>query len=162
MMTPRGPQARRQIGYVGQECGLYAELTALENLLFACRMHHVADVHDRAAALLAEGGIESQADRPAGQLSQGTRQRLAITRALVHEPRLIVLDEPSSNLDDAGRLWLSRLFAGWGRAGKTVCFATHDVALGYHLAQRIVYLEAGRIVALKNGGCTQAALPQSA
>src|SRR3989304_4715443 len=61
--TTRCDQVRRQIGFVGQECGLYAELTALENLLFAGRMYGVANIHDRARTLLAEGGIESQAHR---------------------------------------------------------------------------------------------------
>jgi ABC-type multidrug transport system ATPase subunit len=153
---------RRQIGYVGQECGLYAELTSLENLLFAGRMNGVADIHDRAAALLAEGGIESQAHRPAGQLSQGMRQRLAIARALVHEPRLIVLDEPSSNLDAAGRQWLERLFQSWRRAGRTVCFASHDAAQSRSLADRIVHLDAGRMVAIERGDCPLTTLRRSA
>jgi ABC-2 type transport system ATP-binding protein len=151
--TTRCAQVRRQIGYVGQECGLYAELTALENLLFAGRMNGVANVHDRAAALLAEGGIESQANRLAGQLSQGMRQRLAIVRALVHEPRLIVLDEPSSNLDAAGRQWLERLFERWRCAGRTICFASHDAAQSRSLADRIIHLDAGRMAVIERGNC---------
>jgi ABC-type multidrug transport system ATPase subunit len=154
--------ARRQIGYLGQECGLYAELTALENLLFAGRMNGVANIHDRAGALLAEGGIEAQAHRPAGQLSQGMRQRLSIARALVHEPRLILLDEPSSNLDAAGRQWLERLFDRWRRAGQSVCFASHDAAQSRSLADRIVHLDAGRMVAIERGDCPLTTLRQSA
>lgn len=160
--TTRCEHVRRQIGYVGQECGLYAELTALENLLFAGRMNGVTNVHDRAAALLAEGGIESQAHRPAGQLSQGMRQRVAIARALVHEPRLIVLDEPSSNLDAAGRQWLERLFERWRCAGRTVCFASHDAAQSRSLADRIVHLNAGRMVAIERGDCTPTTMRRSA
>jgi heme ABC exporter ATP-binding subunit CcmA len=147
--TTRRDRVRRQIGFGGQECGLYAELTALENLLFAGRMNGVAKIHDRAAAALAEAGLETQAHRPAGQLSQGMRQRLAIARALVHEPRLIVLDEPSSNLDAAGRLWLERMFESWRRTGRTVCFASHDAAQSGSFSDRIVHLDAGRIVAIE-------------
>jgi ABC-type multidrug transport system ATPase subunit len=147
---------------VGQECGLYAELTALENLLFAGRMNGVANVHERAAALLGEAGIESQADRPAGQLSQGVRQRLAIARALVHDPWLIVLDEPSSSLDAAGRQWLERLFERWCRAGRTVCFASHDAAQSRSLADRIIHLDAGRIVAIERGKGPPTTLRRSA
>lgn len=160
--TTRGDYVRRQIGYVGQESGLYAELTALENLLFAGRMNGVANVHDRAAVLLAEGGIEPQAHRLAGQLSQGMRQRLAIARALVHEPRLIVLDEPSSHLDAAGRQWLERQFERWRRAGQTVCFASHEPAHSRNLADRIVHLDAGRIVAIERGTCPPTTLRRSA
>jgi heme ABC exporter ATP-binding subunit CcmA len=160
--TTRCDHVRRQIGYVGQECGLYAELTALENLLFAGRMNGVANIHGRAAALLAESGIESQAHRPAGHLSQGMRQRLAIARALVHEPRLIVLDEPSSALDAAGRQWLEGLFHRWRRAGRTVCFASHDAAQSRNVADRIVHLDAGRIVAIESGECSPTTLRRSA
>jgi heme ABC exporter ATP-binding subunit CcmA len=144
-------QVRRQIGFVGPECGLYAELTALENLLFAGRMYGVTGIHDRAKALLAEAGLELHSDRLAGQLSQGMRQRLAIARALVHEPRLIVLDEPSSALDVASRRWLERLIERLRREGQTVCFATHDAALSRNLADRILRLDAGRLVAIERG-----------
>lgn len=160
--TTRYDRVRRQVGFVGQECGLYAELTALENLLFSGRMNGVANVHERATALLADGGIESQAHRPAGQLSQGMRQRLAIARALMHDPRLIVLDEPSSSLDAAGRQWLERLFDRWRRAGRTVCFASHDAAQSRKLADRIVHLDAGRIVAIERGDCPPITLRRSA
>ena len=160
--TTRSDDIRRQIGYVGQECGLYAELTSLENLLFAGRMNGVANIRDRAAALLADAGIESQAHRLAGELSQGMRQRLAIARALVHEPRLIVLDEPSSNLDSAGRQWLERLFECWRRRGRTVCFASHDAVQSRRLADRIVQLDAGRLAAIERGGCPPTTLRWSA
>jgi ABC-2 type transport system ATP-binding protein len=153
---------RRQIGYVGQECGLYAELTALENLVFAGRMNGVVNILNRAGALLGEGGLASQAHRLAGQLSQGTRQRLAIARALVHDPRLIVLDEPSSNLDAAGRQWLEQLFQRWRRTGRTVCFASHDTAQSRSLAHRVVHLDSGRIVAIERGDCPPTTLRRSA
>ena len=78
--TTRSDHVCRQIGYVGQESGLYPELTVWENLLFSGRMYGVSNIRERAATLLAEAGIESQAHRPAGQLSQGMRQRLAIAR----------------------------------------------------------------------------------
>jgi ABC-2 type transport system ATP-binding protein len=162
MATTTCSHVRRQIGYVGQEYGLYAELTAWENLLFAGRMNGVAHMRDRAGALLSDAGLESQAHRRAGQLSQGMRQRLAIARALVHEPQLIVLDEPSSNLDAAGLQWLERLFEHWRCAGRAVCFASHDVAQGRSLAHRIIHLDAGRILAIERGDCPSTTLRRSA
>jgi ABC-type multidrug transport system ATPase subunit len=152
----------RQIGYVGQESGLYAELTVWENLVFSGRMYGVSNICERAAILLAEAGIESQAQRPAGQLSQGMRQRLAIARAIVHEPRLIVLDEPSSNLDESGRQWLERQFQGWREAGQTVCFASHDAAQCHQLANRIIHLDAGQMVAIEEGGNSSTMLRRGA
>jgi heme ABC exporter ATP-binding subunit CcmA len=150
--SARSNFVRRQIGYVGQEMGLYDELTAMESLLFAGRMYGVSNVHDRVANLLADGNLRPQAHRPVGQLSQGMRQRVAILRALVHEPRLLVLDEPSANLDTQGREWLEWLFQRWQSAGRTVCFAGHDAAQCRTLADRIVHLDATRVVAIERRG----------
>ena len=111
---------------------------------------------------MADGGLELQAHRPAGQLSQGMRQRLSIVRALVHEPRLIVLDEPSSSLDAAGRQWLERLFQRWRHAGRTVCFVSHDAAQSRSLADRVVHLDAGKIVAIEKGDRPLTPLQRSA
>lgn len=149
----RTQAVRRQVGYVGQESGLYPELTVLENLIFSGRMYGVANIHEQAELLLANARLESHANRFAGQLSKGMQQRVAIVRALVHEPRLIVLDEPSSNLDVEGRHWLELLFEGWRQAGQTVCFASHDVAQTNALADRIVELAAGRIVTTRKRKC---------
>jgi heme exporter protein A len=140
---------RAQIGYVGQELGLYAELTATENLLFAGRMHGIGNVRERVACLLADGNLQRQTHLPVDRLSQGMRQRVAILRALVHEPRLLVLDEPSANLDAQGRKWLERLHRQWRSAGRSVCFASHDADQCRELADRIVHLDAGRIVAIE-------------
>jgi len=152
----------RRIGYVGQEAGVYAELTALENLVFAGRMYGVAAVHDRAVALLQDADLERHAHRPAGQFSQGMRQRLAIARSQVHDPWLLVLDEPSSALDAAGRDWLERLFDRWRHTGRTVLFASHDAVQSYKLADRVVHLEAGQIVACEQGYSSRSTLRRSA
>ncbi len=145
----RSTDGRRQIGYVGHECGLYAELTALENLIFFGRMYGVRGVHKRARALLAACGIAARADDPVGRLSRGLQQRVAIARALVHDPPLVLFDEPFANLDVDGRRWLAELFHEWRQAGRTICFATHDVRQGHTLADRIVWLDAGRVRAIE-------------
>jgi sodium transport system ATP-binding protein len=143
----RSLPVRRRIGFVGHELGLYSELTALENLLFVGRMCGLESARDRAWELLATIGLEPQADRLVGQLSQGMRRRLAIARALVHEPLLILLDEPFVSLDADGRSSLERLFKQWQCAGRAVCFASHNARQSHILADRIVRLDAGRIVA---------------
>lgn len=158
----RRSSALRQIGFVGPEMGLYAELSAVENLRFAGRMYGVANVKDRVARILADGGLETHAERPVGQLSQGMRQRVAILRAVVHEPRFLALDEPSANLDARGRDWLERLLQQWRSAGRAVCFASHDAAQCRALSNRIVHLDAGRIVPIENGACPAPRLQRSA
>jgi len=160
--SPRRIRTRRRIGVVGEEMGLYAELTVTENLRFAGRMFGVSTVSDRVASLLVECGLKAQADRPVGQLSLGTRQRVAILRALVHEPQFLVLDEPSCNLDEEGRSWLEGLFRRWRSSGRTLCFASHDATECRTLADRIVHLEAGRIVAIEPCGCPVDELRRSA
>jgi heme exporter protein A len=138
---------RRRIGFVGHETGLYVELTAGENVTFAARMHGLDSARQRAERLLAESGIGPLASRPVSQLSQGVRRRLAIARAIVHEPTFIVLDEPFANLDVAGHAWLERLFNTWRVQQYTVCFASHDVEQIPRLADRVISLEAGQLAA---------------
>jgi heme ABC exporter ATP-binding subunit CcmA len=136
----------REIGFAGHECGLYLELTALENLLFAARMHGVADALVVAHNLLIDAGLEWAADRTVGKLSQGVCRRLAISRALVHTPSLILLDEPFAGLDAEGTAWLERLIQHWRRPGQAVCFTSHDSSQCERLADRIVLLHRGSIV----------------
>ena len=145
--TFTGPVAdvRRKIGFVGHECGLYRELTALENLTFAGRMYGVDHPGERARNLLRDGGLEWTADRQVARLSQGVCRRLAIARALVHEPKLILLDEPFASLDENGRHRLERLFQQWRHEGRTVCFAGHDIGQCTLLADRTVRLDRGHV-----------------
>jgi heme exporter protein A len=139
--------ARRQVGFVGHESGLYGELTALENLVFAARMFGLDCPSQRAQTLLTEAGIARMAHQPVGQLSQGVRRRLAIARALIHEPPLILLDEPFASLDRDGCQWLERLFQQWHVQRQTVCVASHDIEQSRLLADRIIWLDEGRIAA---------------
>ena len=152
----RSPAVRRRIGFVGHECGMYMELTALENLMFAGRMHNVERPGERAAILLAAAGLEPAAHRSTGKLSQGMQRRLTIARALVHEPQLILLDEPCASLDAGGRHWLDQLFQRWRSTGRIVCFASHDVDQSRRLADRIVWLDAGHIVGVEPTTCLPA------
>ena len=137
--------AKRQIGFAGHQAGLYGELTALENLMFAARMYGVDCSRERAQASLAKAGLEPMAHRPVAQLSQGMRRRLAIARALIHEPLLILLDEPFASLDANGSQWLELFFQRWRTSKRTVCFASHDAEQSRRLADRVVWLNAGRI-----------------
>jgi heme ABC exporter ATP-binding subunit CcmA len=158
----RSPEVRRQIGYVGHECMSYGELTALENVTFAGRMHGVDRPRDHAMKLLNDSGLGCAAHRRAGDLSQGMRRRLAIARALVHNPVLILLDEPFSSIDTEGQRWLDGLFRQWRDKGRTVCFAYHDVCQSRRLADRILWLDCGRVAAIEPSESDSATARRSA
>ena len=125
---PAGRDAalRRWIGMVAHESGLYGHLTARENLTFAARMSGADDPRRRAEQGLDLAGLKRHADALPARLSRGMRQRLAIARALVHDPPLLLLDEPFSSLDAAGSLWLATLLADLHNRGRTICFVTHE------------------------------------
>jgi ABC-type multidrug transport system ATPase subunit len=148
----RSPMVRGSVGFVGHECSLYGELTASENLIFAGRMHGVESPVDRAMRLLEASGLNWTADRPTKHLSQGMRRRLAIARAFVHDPALVLLDEPFASLDVNGQQWLERILRECRSAGRTVCFTCHEIGVSSRLADRIVWLDRGQIVAIEPAG----------
>jgi heme exporter protein A len=130
---------RRRIGFVAHAPGLYPALTVSENLEFFCTLQDVS--RSRVAETLAIVGLGEVAGRPAGQLSRGMQQRLAIGRAILHDPKLLVLDEPDSSLGSDG----AELLAAVMRE-RTVVLATHDHALANKLCQRTLVLRHGRSV----------------
>lgn len=147
--SPRqSPALHRQIGLASHESFLYPELTARENLTFAARMQGVADAARRVAELLAAVRLEDQAGQIAGRLSKGQRQRLSLARALVHDPPIVILDEPFSGLDAAGREWLERWLDDLRTRQRAVCFTSHDAALCRRVADRRLELCGGRLLAL--------------
>jgi heme ABC exporter ATP-binding subunit CcmA len=117
---------RGRIGYLGHEPLLYRDLTGRENLRFHARLHGVRGerAEARIAELLSAVGMERRADERVAELSAGMRQRLAICRCVLHEPELLLLDEPDSNLDTGGRE-LARGLIGPGQ-GRTRVIVTHD------------------------------------
>jgi heme exporter protein A len=136
---------RRRIGVVAHQSFLYPDLTARENLLFYAAMFDLDD-----AALLVDAWLERVAlidvrDRAVRLFSRGMEQRLALARALLHEPDLILLDEPWSGLDSAAADWLGALLLELRTNGRTVIVATHDFARGLAVATRALVLHRGRL-----------------
>jgi heme exporter protein A len=117
---------RGRIGYLGHEPLLYRELTGRENLRFHARLHGIeAEAAEARIAILLEGmAIERRADERTSQLSAGMRQRLAICRCLLHEPELLLLDEPEAHLDSEGRALAQQLIRN--REGHSTVIATHE------------------------------------
>jgi heme ABC exporter ATP-binding subunit CcmA len=144
-------RVRGRVGYVGHATFLYPHLSARENLVFAARLYGVADPAARAAALLAEQGLEPLADRAAGSFSRGQAQRLAIARGLVHDPPVVLLDEPFTGLDPTSADRLAARVRALAAAGRAVVFVTHDLAQAAALGHRALLLVRGRI-AFDSGG----------
>ncbi|RME85679.1 MAG: ABC transporter ATP-binding protein [Zetaproteobacteria bacterium] len=143
----RDPWAvRRSIGYMSQAFSLYQDLTVRENLLFAARAYGVGDPEATCRAMLARFALEPFADRLAGALSGGLRQRLALACALQHAPRLLLLDEPTSGVDPATRRLFWRTILEETARGAAALVSTHYLDEAEQYADRIVYLAEGQLL----------------
>ena len=141
-----GEEARGLMGLVGHATFVYAGLTARENLEFYARMYGVADPRGRATELLEQMGLLDREDDTVGTFSRGMQQRLSIARALVHDPDLLLLDEPYTGLDPHAAELLSERLRGIHQRGKTVVMTSHDLALGRSLSTRFLVLVRGKVV----------------
>ena len=141
-----GASLRASIGVLGHDLFLYPELTARENLEFFAGLYSVPDTRAAATEALAQAGLAERADDPVSTFSRGMRQRLALERALIHTPKLLLLDEPFTGLDDAsGSALLARLRA-LRDSGAIIVLATHDLDLAGGLLDRAIFLRDGRMV----------------
>lgn len=136
---------RRLVGYVGHQPPLYDELTARENLLFFARMYGLRDGPERAAKLLEWVGLSAKAHERVRTFSRGQTQRLALARGVLHEPRVLLLDEPDTGLDDDANLLLRQLIADRSDSGLTTLFTTHHLEHGLALSERALVLVGGRV-----------------
>ncbi len=136
---------RRLIGVVAHGSLLYSHLTLRENLIFAARMCNLDRPVQRADRLLRDVGLHRHAHRLPSRISQGMRRRLAVVRALIHDPPILLLDEPFSGLDTTATGWLLELLLEFRRRGRTLCFAVHDEEKVRLLAHRVLYLQLGRL-----------------
>ena len=135
-----------EIGFVFQMFHLVPYLDLLGNVLLAAPGRPSDDERERAAGLLDELGLAKRASHRPGELSAGERQRLAVARALLNRPKLILADEPTGNLDPENAAEVIRHLAAFHRDGGTVVLVTHGTAADEH-AGRILRLEQGRLVA---------------
>ena len=143
---PRARAARASIGFIGHASFLYPDLTARENLLFAARLFGVPDPDARADALLREDDLHEFADRHAGTFSRGMAHRRSIARGLVHDPSIVLLDEPFAGLDRMAAARLGAQLREVRSGGRTVVLVTHDLARAAELADAAIVLAASRCV----------------
>jgi len=140
------PAARAQVGLIAHATFLYSELTARENLIFAARIFGVPNPQARADELLAEAELEHVAHRITGGFSRGMAQRLSIARGLVHDPALLLLDEPFTGLDAPAAEKLSARLAALRDKRRSLVIVTHDVRHAAELADVAIVLARGRVV----------------
>ncbi len=142
----RGADVRGRIGVLGHDLFLYPELTARENLAFFAGLYQQPDAAAAAATALDRAGLADRADDPVSSFSRGMRQRVALERALIHAPRLALLDEPFTGLDDASASALVARLRRLRDEGAIVVLATHDLDLAEGLLDDAVFLRDGRMV----------------
>ena len=141
-----GARLRARIGVLGHDLFLYPELTARENLTFFAELYGCPAPAAVVTHALETAGLSDRADDPVGSFSRGMRQRVALERALIHTPRLALLDEPFTGLDDVSAIALLGRLKALRASGAIVILATHDLDLAEGLLDDAVFLRNGRAV----------------
>ena len=142
-----GPALRCRIGVLSHDLHLYSELTARENLVFFGRLYGVAEPEKASRAALDRARLADREGDLVSGFSRGMRQRLALERALLHNPRLLLLDEPFTGLDDASTFALIARLGELRAAGCITLLATHDLDVAETVLDRAVILQDGKVVA---------------
>lgn len=140
------PVARQRVGFLSHHALLYADLTPRENLRFVAALHRLHDPDATVAHAIALAGLESHADRPARGFSRGMLQRLALARATMHAPPVLLLDEPFTGLDPVATRLLATRIAAERAAGRAIVAVTHDPSELWTAASHVLVLDAGRVV----------------
>jgi heme ABC exporter ATP-binding subunit CcmA len=133
-----------QIGYMAHPSLLYDEMSAMENLHYFARLYEIFD-DATCARVITAVGLDPALARPVAQYSQGMRQRLSLARAILNDPKIVLLDEPFSNVDVHSARAMASLLAKMRDSGKSVFVVTHQASLLENLADEFVWMEAGRI-----------------
>ncbi|MGC2171863.1 MAG: ABC transporter ATP-binding protein, partial [Candidatus Sulfotelmatobacter sp.] len=141
--TPR--DACRDIGYMAHPSLLYDEMSGLENLRYFAGLYDI-EGDSRCEEAIGSVGLDPGLRRPVGNYSQGMRQRMSLARAILHDPGILLLDEPFSNVDAHAAREMVVLLKGMRDAGKTVFVVTHQAAMLEGVADEFVWMQAGRIV----------------
>lgn len=147
--VPVDAQTRSRFGYMPEERGLYPKTPSLRQLIYLGRLHGLdkAEAAERARALLERFGLAERMDEPVEMLSLGNQQRVQLAAALIHEPDLLILDEPFSGLDPVGVDALSEVLLERAVRGVPVVFSSHQLELVERLCDAVAIIDAGRLVA---------------
>lgn len=140
------PQAAcRELGYMAHPSLLYDEMSGMENLRYFAQLYGIGG-EERCAEVIRAVGLDPELRRGVGQYSQGMRQRMSLARAILHDPKVLLLDEPFSNVDVHSAREMVGLLKGMRDAGKTVFVVTHQASLLEGVADEFVWMQGGQIV----------------
>jgi len=143
--APRDTVTRRRIGFLGHGISVYDELSAFENLTLFARLYGLPEPRKAAAEWLERTGLDRVAGGLVREFSRGMRQRLAVARAFLHNPSVLLLDEPFTALDDRAIAVLQRLLREALAGGKTIVMSTHQLREALELATDVALLNRGRV-----------------
>lgn len=135
---------RAQIGYMAHPSLLYDEMSGMENLAYFAGLYGLPQA--RCREVIAAVKLDPDLDRPIGRYSQGMRQRMSLARAILNDPKLLLLDEPFSNVDHASAKQMTVLLVNMRDQGKTIFVVTHQPGLLESIADEFVWMEAGKII----------------
>ena len=138
-------EACRDIGYMAHPSLLYDEMSGMENLRYFARLYDISG-DNRCEHVIRSVGLDPELSRPVGKYSQGMRQRMSLARAILNDPKILLLDEPFSNVDVHSAREMVGLLKGMRDAGKTVFVVTHQAALLEGVADEFVWMQSGQIV----------------
>jgi ABC-type multidrug transport system ATPase subunit len=138
-------QVCREFGYMAHPSLLYDEMSGMENLAYFAKLYSVRNP-ERCTEVIRAVGLDPQLQRPVGQYSQGMRQRMSLARALLHDPSILLLDEPFSNVDIRSAREMVKLLAQMRDAGKTVFVVTHQASLLDGAADEFLWMRSGKII----------------
>jgi len=142
----RNPRdAGREIGYMAHPSLLYDELSGMENLRYFARLYGI-EGDSRCEDAIRSVGLDPALGRPVGQYSQGMRQRISLARAVLHQPKILLLDEPFSNVDIHSAGDMAALLGQMRDAGQTIFVVTHQAAVLEGVADEVVWMQAGQVV----------------
>ena len=145
-LAKQGSEVRRRIGLASHQTLLYGDLSAEENLRFYGRMYEVADLEENITALLQRVDLDHRRHDLVRTFSRGMQQRLSLARALLHDPAILLLDEPYTGLDQHAAEVLREVLVSLGGRSRTVLMTTHNLERGLGLCDRAAILVNGRIV----------------
>jgi len=138
-------EACREFGYMAHPSLLYDEMSGMENVRYFARLYGIQN-DARCAQSITAVGLDPALERPVGQYSQGMRQRMSLARALLHDPKILLLDEPFSNVDIRSAREMVKLLAHMRDQGKTVFVVTHQASLLDGAANQFVWMQTGEII----------------
>jgi ABC-type multidrug transport system ATPase subunit len=141
--TPQ--ESCREIGYMAHPSLLYDEMSGMENLRYFARLYGIPDV-GRCEEAIRSVRLDPKLERPVGQYSQGMRQRMSLARAILHDPKILLLDEPFSNVDANSAQEMVGLLKTMRDVGKTIFVVTHQASLLEGAADEFVWMHSGKII----------------